>query len=82
MASEWIDDEAEYQAALEGDAGAEDGEIRYGLTPLGALALDEGRAFSGFGPCAIGAPAFPASLVPQRDRLSGARRRRATPLFG
>ena len=45
MANEWIEDEGASQAALEGAAAeSEAAEIRYRLTPLGALALDEAEA--------------------------------------
>lgn len=81
MANEWIDDEVQYQAALDDAAGDDDaGEIRYGLTPLGALALDEGRQFAGFGPCARAVVTAQAAPSPSRRRSEA--RRRVTPLFG
>ncbi len=77
LANEWIDDEAAYRVVSGGATEDEDeDEIRYGLTPLGIRALDEGRAFSGFGPCAV------AAQAPPSRRRSAARGRRSTPLFG
>ena len=82
MADDWIDDEGAYQEALEGCVDGEAGEVRYRLTPLGALALDEGRTFAGFGPCAASRGSVEAVSVTWRERPLERRRRGQTPLLG
>lgn len=81
MADEWLDEVDETGAQT--GAGFDDGDeadVRYGLTALGALSLADGRAFAGFGPCAVFAP--PIEGAPARARRAARSRRRTTPLFG
>ena len=82
-ANEWIDDEGAYQEALEGTlVDGDAGEVRYGLTAAGALALDEGGPFSGFGPCATSGASLKAPAAGRPRRVMQRSRRRPTPLFG